>query len=155
MTYEVAAEEIKNGTIDAVAIARQNLVDHEWVTKLRTGRRDEIKPCIRCHNGCFNFAKFKGTPNLQKLDDSLHLARCALNPTTMQSHKYKIVPTRKPKKVAIIGGGIGGMECALVLTSADTSPLSLKRRRARRYVHYRFLNDIQGERQGTAQLVQT
>ena len=122
MTFEVAAEEIKNGTIDAVAIARQNLVDHEWVTKLRTGRRDEIKPCIRCHNGCFNFPKFKGTSNLQKLDDSLHLARCALNPTTMQSHKYKIVPTRKPKKVAIIGGGIGGMECALVLTKRGHKP---------------------------------
>lgn len=110
-----AAEEIAAGRLDAVAIARQNLVDHEWVHKIMEGRQDEIKPCIRCHNGCFNFSKFKGTPNLQKMDDSLHLARCALNPTTMQHNKYKIVPTKKPKKVAIIGGGVGGMECALVL----------------------------------------
>ncbi len=115
MSYEVGAEAIAEGSIDGVGIARMNLVDQEWVTKLREGRMDEIKPCIRCHNGCFNFAKYKGTSNLQALDDSLHLARCALNPTTMQSGKYKIVPTRKPKKVAIIGGGIGGMECALVL----------------------------------------
>ena len=117
-----AAEEIAAGRLDAVAIARQNLVDHEWVHKILEGREDEIKPCIRCHNGCFNFAKYKGTSNLQKLDDSLHLARCALNPTTMQHNKYKIVPTKKPKKVAIIGGGVGGMECALVLKQRGHIP---------------------------------
>ena len=118
-----AAEEIAAGRLDAVAIARQNLVDPDWVTKIRQGRQDEIKPCIRCHNGCFNMSKFKGTANLQSMDDSLHLARCALNPTTMQHNKYKIVPTRNPKKVAIIGAGIGGMECALVLKQRGHKPV--------------------------------
>ena len=118
-----AAEEIAAGRLDAVAIARQNLVDHEWVHKILSGHEDEIKPCIRCHNGCFNMSKFKGTANLQSMDDSLHLARCALNPTTMQHNKYKIVPTRHPKKVAIIGGGIGGMECALVLKRRGHKPV--------------------------------
>ena len=117
-----AAEEIAAGKLDAVAIARQNLVDHEWIHKILEGREDEIKPCIRCHNGCFNMAKFAGTPNIQHLGDSLHLARCALNPTTMQHNKYKIVPARSPKKVAIIGGGIGGMECALVLKQRGHIP---------------------------------
>ena len=118
-----AAEEIAAGKLDAVAIARQNLVDHEWIHKILEGREDEIKPCIRCHNGCFNMAKFAGTPNIQHLGDSLHLARCALNPTTMQHNKYKIVPTKSPKKVAIIGGGIGGMECALVLKKRGHKPV--------------------------------
>ena len=118
-----AAEEIEAGRLDAVAIARQNLVDHEWIHKIKEGKQDEIKPCIRCHNGCFNMAKFAGTPNIQHLGDSLHLARCALNPTTMQHKRYKIVPTRNPKKVAIIGGGIGGMECALVLTQRGHKPV--------------------------------
>ena len=117
-----AAEEISAGKLDAVAIARQNLVDHDWIHKIKEGREDEIKPCIRCHNGCFNMAKFAGTPNIQHLGDSLHLARCALNPTTMQHNRYKIVPARKPKKVAIIGGGIGGMECALVLKQRGHIP---------------------------------
>ena len=117
-----AAEEIAAGKLDAVAIARQNLVDHEWIHKILEGREDEIKPCIRCHNGCFNMAKFAGTPNIQHLGDSLHLARCALNPTTMQHNKYKIVPTKSPKKVAVIGGGIGGMECALVLKQRGHIP---------------------------------
>ena len=118
-----AAEEIEAGRLDAVAIARQNLVDHEWIHKIKEGKQDEIKPCIRCHNGCFNMAKFAGTPNIQHLGDSLHLARCALNPTTMQHKRYKIVPTRNPKKVAIIGGGVGGMECALVLTQRGHKPV--------------------------------
>ena len=118
-----AAEEIAAGRLDAVAIARQNLVDPEWIHKILSGHEDEIKPCIRCHNGCFNMSKFKGTANLQSMDDSLHLARCALNPTTMQHNKYKIVPTRHPKKVAIIGGGIGGMECALVLKKRGHKPV--------------------------------
>ena len=117
-----AAEEIKAGRLDAVAIARQNLVDHDWIHKIKEGREDEIKPCIRCHNGCFNMAKYAGTPNVQHLGDSLHLARCALNPTTMQHNRYKIVPTKSPKKVAIIGGGIGGMECALVLKQRGHIP---------------------------------
>ena len=117
-----AAEEIEAGRLDAVAIARQNLVDHDWIHKIKEGREDEIKPCIRCHNGCFNMAKYAGTPNVQHLGDSLHLARCALNPTTMQHNRYKIVPTKSPKKVAIIGGGIGGMECALVLKQRGHIP---------------------------------
>ena len=117
-----AAQEIAAGRIDAVAIARQNLVDPEWIDKILDGREDDIKPCIRCHNGCFNFAKYKGTANIQSMEDSLHLARCALTPPTMQHNRYKIVPTNKPKKVAIVGGGIGGMECALVLKQRGHVP---------------------------------
>ena len=117
-----AAEEIEAGKLDAVAIARQNLVDHDWIHKIKEGHEDEIKPCIRCHNGCFNMAKFAGTPNVQHFNDSMHLARCALNPTTMQHTRYKIVPTKNPKKVAIIGGGIGGMECTLVLKQRGHIP---------------------------------
>ena len=117
-----AAQEIAAGRLDAVAIARQNLVDPEWIDKILEGREEDIKPCIRCHNGCFNFAKYKGTANIQSMEDSLHLARCALTPPTMQHNRYKIVPTKNPKKVAIVGGGIGGMECALVLKQRGHVP---------------------------------
>ena len=117
-----AAQEIAAGRIDAVAIARQNLVDPEWVDKILAGCEEDIKPCIRCHNGCFNFAKYKGTANIQTMEDAMHLARCALTPPTMQHNRYKIVPARKPKKVAIVGGGIGGMECALVLKKRGHTP---------------------------------
>ncbi|MDD5913858.1 MAG: FAD-dependent oxidoreductase [Oscillospiraceae bacterium] len=123
MTPEVAAAEIAAGRIDAMGVARQNLVDPEWVNKILEDRVEDIKPCINCHNACFSFSKSKGTPNMQTLDDSLHLARCALTPPTMQHNKYKIVPARKSRKVAVIGGGIGGMESALVLAKRGHKPV--------------------------------
>ena len=118
-----AAEEIAAGRLDAIAVARQNLVDENWVSKIKAGKEDEIRPCIRCHNGCFNFAKYEGTANIQSLPDSLHLGRCALNPPTMQHNRYKIVPTKNPKNVAIIGAGISGLECALVLKKRGHNPV--------------------------------
>ena len=48
----------------------------------------------------------------------------------MQHNKYKIVPTRSPKKVAVIGGGIGGMECALVLKPVSYTHLDVYKRQA-------------------------
>ena len=123
MDPATAAAEIAAGRLDAMGTARQNLVDPQWVTKLMEGREEEIKPCINCHNACFNFAKSEGTPNTQSLWDALHLARCALTPPTMQHNKYKIVPTASPKKVAIVGGGVGGMESALVLHKRGHKPV--------------------------------
>ncbi len=123
MDIKVAAEEIKAGRIDALGIARQNLVDPEWVTKIRQNRDEEIKPCIRCHNACFSFAKSLHTANTQPLEDSLQLARCALTPSTMQHNKYKIVPAKKPKNVAVVGAGIGGLEAALVLKKRGHHPV--------------------------------
>lgn len=115
MTPEVANEAIKNGEIDGMGVARQFLVDPEWVTKLMNGNEKDIMPCICCHNACFNMCHYNGVANDQSLSDNAGMARCALNPRTMQTKKYKIVPTKKVKNVAVIGGGIGGMESARVL----------------------------------------
>ena len=114
MDPEVGAAAVAEGKIDGVGIARQFLVDPEWITKLIEDRLEEIKPCICCHSGCFNFSSSKGHYNTQDLTDTMGLARCALNPETMQSKKYKIAPAKQAKRVAVIGGGIGGMEAAIV-----------------------------------------
>lgn len=123
MTPEVAAKAIKEGKIDAMGVARQFLTDPEWITKLLEDRPEDIKPCINCHNACFTMCKHGKSNNDQTLEDAIHMARCALNPTTMQSKKYKIVPTVKQKTVAIVGGGIGGMEAALVLKERGHKPV--------------------------------
>ena len=115
MEPDVGAQAVADGRIDAVGVARQFLVDPEWVTKLIDERLEDIKPCICCHAGCFNFSSSKGHANTQDLTDTMGLARCALNPETMQSKKYSLTPAKQVKKVAVIGGGIGGMESALVL----------------------------------------
>ena len=115
MEPEVGAQAVADGLIDAVGIARQFLTDPEWITKLIDDRLEDIKPCICCHSGCFNFSSSKGHANTQDLTDTMGLARCALNPETMQSKKYNLKPAKKVKNIAVIGGGIGGMESALVL----------------------------------------
>ena len=115
MEPDVGAKAVAEGKIDAVGIARQFLADGEWVTKLIEDRAEDIKPCICCHNGCFNFSKSKGHANTQALTDTMGLSRCAVNAETMQSEKHFIAPAKKAKKVAVIGGGIGGMEAAIVL----------------------------------------
>ncbi len=119
----VAADAIKDGRIDGAGFARPFLADQEWVTKLKEGREEDIRPCILCHNGCFNMCHYKGVPNDQDLSDSLHLARCAVNAETMQTNKHKIVHAAEPKKVHIIGGGIGGMEAARVLKLRGHEPV--------------------------------
>ena len=115
MDPETGAKAVAEGRIDGVGIARQFLVDEAWVTKLIEDRLEDIKPCICCHSGCFNFSSSKGHANTQDLTDTMGLSRCALNPETMQSKKYNLKPAKKAKKVAVIGGGIGGMEAAIVL----------------------------------------
>ena len=114
MEPDVGAKAVAEGLIDGVGVARQFLADSEWVTKLIEDRMEDIRPCICCHNACFNMAHYKGVANAQSIYDASHIARCALDPRVMQSDKYSIKPAKKVKKIAVIGGGIGGMEAALV-----------------------------------------
>ena len=123
MTPRVAAEAIEKGEIDGAGFARPFLADQEWVTKLMDGKEEEIRPCILCHNGCFNMCHYKGVPNDQALSDSLNLSRCAVNAETMQWKKHYIKKTNHPKTVYIVGGGIGGMEAARVLKLRGHDPV--------------------------------
>lgn len=123
MTLEAGAKSIAEGKLDGIGIARSFLADPEWFTKYLEGREDEIRPCIQCHNGCFNMCHYKGVPNDQALSDSLHLARCAVNAEMMQWNKHYIKETKNPKDVIIIGGGIGGMEAARVLKKRGHNPI--------------------------------
>ncbi len=99
---DISAPAVANGSIDAIGLARQMLCDPEWPNKVRDEKITDIRPCIACHNGCFGrlFAG-KGTS-------------CALNPAAMQEEQYKIEPARTAKRVAIVGGGIAGMEAARI-----------------------------------------
>ena len=123
MTLDAGAEAVRNGDIDAVGIGRQFLTDPEWFRKVLEDREEDIKPCISCQTACLTMSKSNGTNNTQTMDDSTNMCRCALNPETMQSTKYYIKEARVKKKVAVIGGGVGGMEAALVLKKRGHEPV--------------------------------
>ena len=95
-----------------MGIGRQLLCDPEFVTKIREGRLEDVRPCIACHGAClpFNGLNGKGTDI-----DPMHveMGRCVLNPWTNNEKKYSKAPAKDPKRIAVIGGGIGGMECAI------------------------------------------
>ena len=116
MTPDVASKAIANGEIDGMGVARQFLVDPRWVTKLKEGKIEDIQPCICCHNACITLSHYNGVANACYFQDSAHMSRCALNPMTMDGGKYDLKPTKKPKTIAVIGGGVGGMEVARVAT---------------------------------------
>ena len=123
-------------------------------TRSRKAARTISSPCIRCHNGCFNFAKYKGTSNLQKLDDSLHLPLRA-EPDHHAAQQVQDSSGQEPKKVAIIGGGVGGMERRACPQAARPHPHHLREdQRAGRPVPDSLRHDLQGERQGAYPLVQ-
>ena len=43
-------------------LTRQFLADGEWITKLIEDRMEDIRPCICCHNACFNMTHYKALP---------------------------------------------------------------------------------------------
>ncbi|MCD8097246.1 MAG: FAD-dependent oxidoreductase [Lachnospiraceae bacterium] len=99
---DTALDAVSSGKVDGIGMARQLLADPMWPTKLQQEEPDDIRPCIACHAGCLNRI-FKGQDIC-----------CALNPAAAREKQYALIPAEKPKKVLVVGGGIGGMEAARV-----------------------------------------
>ena len=113
MQMNVAEEAIAAGRIDGVAVGRQFLVDEHFLTKLREGREDEVKPCIGCHAGCLPMSTWKGVGVEMDMSGGANGRMCALNCRTFAEGTYSPMPAATPKRIAVVGGGVGGMEFAL------------------------------------------
>ena len=70
-------------------------------------------------------AHYKGVPNDQELEDSLHLARCAVNAETMQWNKHYIKPQNLKLFILLVAASVAWkpQEC---LNFAVTNRLSTK-----------------------------
>lgn len=104
---DTASASISGGRIDGVTIGRQLLTDPEWATKVKNEAFDEIKPCIACHNGCMPLYAHKGVSTGKYDNPQIPFGTCCLNPPAIDTSMKK-----PSKKVAIVGGGIAGMEAA-------------------------------------------
>jgi len=97
-TPELAEEIIASGKADFVAVARSLIADPEWPNKARRGQREEITPCIRCEK-CRSFHYYR---------------QCSVNPREGRYQRLLYMsPLPAKKRVAVIGGGVGGMQAAL------------------------------------------
>jgi 2,4-dienoyl-CoA reductase-like NADH-dependent reductase (Old Yellow Enzyme family)/thioredoxin reductase len=97
----LADEVIARGDADLVSFGRQFLADPDFLKKARTGKRDRIRSCIACNQGC-----------IERLVFEVKSIRCAINPETGQEICYPHTGERSPKKVWIAGTGPAGLTAA-------------------------------------------
>ena len=102
---DTAEEILAAGKADMVQMARPLLADAFWVTKVATNRVDEINTCIACNQACLDHT-FKNKR-----------ATCLVNPRAAYETELVYVKTKKPKKIAVVGGGVAGMSAATVAAS--------------------------------------
>ncbi len=102
---DVAEEILAQGKADMIQMARPLLADAFWVTKVATNRVDEINTCIACNQACLDHT-FKN-----------QRATCLVNPRAAYETELTYTKTKKPKKIAVVGGGVAGLSAATVAAS--------------------------------------
>ena len=96
-----AEQALARGAFGMWEVCRPFLADPELLHKVAEDRLEEIRPCV---GGLLCLSRmFRNLPYV-----------CAVNPRLGHEvePEYEMRPARLPKKVLVIGGGPGGLECA-------------------------------------------
>lgn len=101
-TPESAEKALKEGKIDFAMFGRQLIADPDTPNKLLNGDREDVRPCLSCNQICVG-----------RLYQNRKIG-CAINAIAVCEGEYEIKKTDKPLKVAVVGGGPGGLEAARV-----------------------------------------
>lgn len=116
-TPEMAEEILEKDQADLVVLARAQLADPEFCNKAQAGKVDEIKYCLGCNQGCYDyFVAALYSPDVEHIT-------CTRNPALMEEAALSLTPAKTPKKVVVVGGGIGGMEAACNLKLTGNTPV--------------------------------
>ncbi|MDD5094778.1 MAG: FAD-dependent oxidoreductase [Dehalococcoidia bacterium] len=113
-TAEFAEQALAEGQCDMIVMARSLIADPEWANKSKRGDTEEIRACIGDVEGCFLRSRF-----FQPIG-------CTVNPEVGQEHKPTPTPADKKKKVVIAGGGVAGMEAAMVASQRGHNVILLE-----------------------------
>lgn len=116
-TPELAEKIVGEGMADYVMMARQARLDPEWPIKVKEGREEDIRPCLRC-DVCNDRGRRGALTTDLILDPKANLdLRCSINPYYGQGYIRRMhadsFPPQRKKRVGIVGGGPAGMQCAL------------------------------------------
>lgn len=99
---DMSDKAIADGLIDAAVIGRASLADPYFAKKIEMGRPERIRPCINCLVGCLGNS-YKGK-----------VVGCAVNAAVRHEITEAIGKAPEAKRIAVIGGGVAGLEVARV-----------------------------------------
>ena len=94
---------VGEGRCDLVAFGRQSIADPWLPNKAASDTLEDLNPCIACLQGCVH-NMFQGKP-----------ITCLVNPLVGREAECDLCPAKDPKKIVVVGGGVGGMYAATVL----------------------------------------
>ncbi|MFE9644532.1 FAD-dependent oxidoreductase [Streptomyces sp. NPDC006365] len=100
-TPDLAEQLLADGYADMVSLARPMLADPDFVNKARDGRPEAINTCIGCNQACLDHT-FSGK-----------ITSCLVNPRACHETELVLAPTRRRKRVAVVGSGPAGLACAV------------------------------------------
>lgn len=103
ITPEMGETILEEEKADFIAMGRQIIADPDYPEKIHQGKPEMIRRCLRC-NECLG-AVMRSCA-----------IECSVNPEAgMEADTFtSVLPAKKSKKVAIIGGGPAGMEAAQI-----------------------------------------
>lgn len=101
LTPDLGEKFLREGKLDFVPMVRCLLADHELPNKVMAGKLEDIRPCCGCLH-CMD------------VRNKNQYLSCRVNPDLGHEREYAIKPAAKKKKVMVVGGGLSGMEAALV-----------------------------------------
>lgn len=101
---QLAEDAVQKKKADLIAMGRAFLADPQLPDKIKTGQLDDIRPCVRCNEGCTRRMAEGKTQ------------RCAVNAEVGREQWMKIRPAVKAKHVCVVGGGPAGLEAVRVLS---------------------------------------
>ncbi len=140
----LAEEALQRKQADLIAMGRGLIADPELPNKIRSGRVEDIRTCLRCNEGCSSRIRQSKTQ------------RCAINAEVGRERSMRIHPASRSKQVCVIGGGPAGMEAARVLAlRGHRVALIEKEKELGGLLRYATVPDFKGELRSFFQYLKT
>src|SRR5262249_7400583 len=100
-TPEQAERVLAAGVCDMVGMTRSMIADPEMPKKAMEGRLDDIRTCVGASDGCIG--------RLRRGKEITWVQ----NPLIGREEELGMIsPARRPRRVLVVGGGVGGLETA-------------------------------------------
>ena len=99
-TPEMAENALASGMLDVVCMTKAHIADPYFTRKVSENRLEDIRYCTRCLQTCIGNGE---------------IMTCVYNPLTSRERTWATLePTKRKKRVVIVGAGPAGMEAAIV-----------------------------------------